>query len=95
MNFFSQIRARRVALDKPAADIARDLAMKLPNLYRLLTGKHDAKASTLSALAASLNAEWVLVPKHLLPEVDRLLAGKTLAPDDVPSTMERLLEGPR
>jgi transcriptional regulator with XRE-family HTH domain len=95
MHFFEQIRARRLALGKTAADIARDLAMKLPNLYRLLTGKHDAKASTLAALAASLHSEWVLVPKHLLPEVNRLLSGKTLAPDNVPSAMERLLETSR
>lgn len=67
--------------------------MKLPNLYRLLTGKHDTRASTLDALAATLNAEWVLVPKHLLPEVNRLLSGKTLAPDNIPSAMERMLEG--
>ena len=95
MNFFDQIRARRIALGKSPAEIARDVVMKLPNLYRLLSGKHDAKASTLAALAASLNAEWVLVPKHLMPDVNRLLSGKTLAPDNVPSAMERLLEEPR
>lgn len=93
MKFFDQIHVRRVALGKSPTDIAREIAMQLPNVYRLLSGKHDAKASTLDALAASVNAEWVLVPKHLLPEVNRLLSGKTLAPDDVPSAMERMLDG--
>ena len=92
MNFVDQLRTRRVALGKSPKDISREIAVQLPNLYRLLTGKHDMKGSTLDALAASLNAEWVLIPKHLLPEVYRLLSGKTLAPDNVPSAMERMLE---
>lgn len=92
MNFLQQIRHRRAALDKPISAIAQEIAMKLPNLYRLLSGRHDTKASTLEALAATLNAQWVLVPKHLVPEVTRLLSGKTLAPDEVPSSIERMLD---
>lgn len=93
MHFVDKLRARRLVSGKSPKDIARDVAMQLPNLYRLLSGKHDMKGSTLDALAASLDAEWVLVPKHLLPEINRLLSGKTLAPDNVPSAMERMLEG--
>lgn len=92
MNFLDQIRDRRAVLKKPVPVIAQEIAMQLPNLYRLLTGRHDTKASTLEALAATLNAEWVLVPKHLAPEVARLLSGKTLAPDAIPSAIERMLD---
>jgi len=92
LNFLDQIRSRRLLLGKPVPVIGREIAMQLPNLYRVLTGKHDTKASTLEALAASLNAEWVLVPKHFVPEVARLVSGKTLALDDVPSAIERMLD---
>lgn len=75
MKFFDQIRARRIALNKAPADIAQDIGMQLSNLYRLLSGRYDTRASTLDALATTLNAEWVLVPKNLRPDVDRLISG--------------------
>jgi hypothetical protein len=91
MNFFDQLRARRAALQRPLPVVAQYVAMERSNLYRLLAGSRDAKASTLSGLAAALDAEWVLVPKHLLPDVERLLSGQTLAPDNVVSSVQRLL----
>jgi hypothetical protein len=39
---------------------------------------------------AQLNTTWVLVPKHLLPEVQRLMSGKTVGPDDTPSTIDQI-----
>jgi hypothetical protein len=57
----------------------------------MLASGRDMRASTLDALASALDAQWVLVPKHLVPEVERLLSGKGIGPDDAPSSIERLL----
>ncbi len=60
------------------------------SVSKLLNGKSEAKAGTLEALADALDASWVLVPKHLLPEVQRLLSGKAIGPDEAPSTVDQL-----
>jgi transcriptional regulator with XRE-family HTH domain len=90
MSQIDQIQARRRQLGKPVQEIAATIAMAPSNLYRALSSRRDMRASSLNAMAAALDAEWVLVPKHLLPEVERLLAGKQIGPDDVPSSIDRL-----
>ncbi|MBB5606768.1 MULTISPECIES: helix-turn-helix domain-containing protein [unclassified Janthinobacterium] len=65
------------------------------SISKLLSGKSEAKAGTLEALADALDATWILVPKHLLPEVQRLLSGKAIGPDDSPSTVDQLFGGGR
>lgn len=92
MALLKQLQARRAAINKPMAEIASYVAMAPSNLYRMLASNRDVKASTLEALAAAMDAEWVLVPKHLKGEVDRLLSGKSLAPDNVPSAVQRMLK---
>lgn len=67
--------------------------MSVPQVSNVLSGKVDSRLSTVEALADSMDASLVLIPKHLLPEVARLLSGKTIRPDDVPSTVDRLLQG--
>jgi hypothetical protein len=91
MGFKSQINARRKLLNRTIPEIAEYVAIQPPNLYRMLASDRDMRGSTLDALAAALDAQWMLIPKHLVPEVERLLSGKTIGPDDVPSSVERLL----
>ena len=62
----------------------------MSSVSKLLNGKSEAKSGTLHALADALNANWVLVPKHLMPEVERLLSGKVIGPDDTPSTIDKI-----
>ena len=64
--------------------------MSVPQVSNVLGGKVDARVGTVEALANAMDANLVLIPKHLLPEVERLLSGKTIGPDDVPSTVDRL-----
>lgn len=78
-------------MKKKVPEIAKYVAMAPSNVYRMFASGRDMKASTLEAFAAALDAQWVLVPKHLLPEVERLLSGKSVGPDDVPSSIERML----
>jgi transcriptional regulator with XRE-family HTH domain len=93
LDFFSQLQLRRKQLGKTIQSVADATGMAAPNVSNIISGKKDAQASTLQALADSLDARWVLVPKHLMPEVERLLSGKTIGPDQVPSTMDRLFGG--
>lgn len=91
MNFIAQITARRKAINRRIIDISRIVGMLPSNLYRILNKESDIRASTLNDLAMALDAQWILVPKHLLPEVERLISGKVIGVDDAPSTIERLL----
>jgi transcriptional regulator with XRE-family HTH domain len=93
MSIARQLRNRKSALGKTLAEISRLTGMSAPHLSNILNGRKDARASTLDAVADALDAEWVLVPRHLQPEVARLLSGKTIAPDDLPSTVDRLFGG--
>jgi len=67
--------------------------MSVPQVSNVLGGKVDARVGTVEALANAMDANLVLIPKHLLPEVERLLSGKTIGPDDVPSTVDRIFGG--
>lgn len=91
MTIFEQLQQRRSQLGKTLQNLANLTAMRVPQVSNVLSGKLDSRLSTVEALADAMDASLVLIPKHLLPEVSRLLSGKTIGPDDVPSTVDRLL----
>lgn len=92
MTIFEQLQQRRGELRKTLKSLANLTAMSVPHISNALSGKVDARFSTLEALADAMDARLVLVPKHLLPEISRLLSGKSIGPDDVPSTIDRFLK---
>ncbi|RDK11407.1 transcriptional regulator [Cupriavidus lacunae] len=71
----------REARGKTLTDIGRVLGMATQNLSAILLGKKDSRASTLEALAAALDAQWVLVPNERVQEVRQVLEGKGSGPD--------------
>ena len=91
MTVFEQLQQRRSQLGKTLQNLSSLTAMSVPQVSNVLSGKLDSRLSTYEALADAMDASLVLIPKHLLPEVARLLSGKTIGPDDVPSTIDRLL----
>lgn len=93
MTVFEQLQRRRKQQRKTLQDLADLTAMNIPQVSNVLSGKLDSRLSTYQALADAMDASLVLIPKHLLPEVERLLSGKSIGPDDVPSTVDRLLGG--
>lgn len=93
MKVFEQLQQRRDQLGKTLQTISTLTAMSVPQVSNVLSGKVDSRLSTVEALADAMDASLVLIPKHLLPELARLLSGKTIGPDDIPSTVDRLLRG--
>jgi len=91
MTVFEQLQKRRSQLGKTLQSLANLTAMSVPQVSNALSGKIDSRLSTLGALADAMDASLILVPKHLLPEISRLLSGKSIGPDNVPSTVDRLL----
>ncbi|HTD04519.1 helix-turn-helix domain-containing protein [Undibacterium sp.] len=91
MNLVRQIKSRQQSLGKTTREIAKLVGMAPSNATNSLAGKIDVRASTLEAFADALDAKWVLVPRHLLPEIERILSGKSIGPDDVPSAAQRFL----
>jgi len=65
--------------------------MRVRQGSKVLGGKVVARLGTVEALANAMGASVVVIPKHLLPEVERLLSGKAIGPDDVPSSVDRFL----
>jgi transcriptional regulator with XRE-family HTH domain len=92
-NLHEQLSQRRKALGRTVSDLATVTGIAQPNLSNILAGKRTALGPTLEAIGEALDAKWVLIPKHLVPEVERLLSGKPIGPDDVPSTVDRLFGG--
>jgi len=90
---FQQLQERRRQLGKTLQHLADLTGMSVPQVSNVLGGKVDARVGTVEALANAMDANLVLIPKHLLPEVERLLSGKTIGPDDVPSTVDRIFGG--
>jgi len=83
---------RRIGL----AAISELVGMAVPNLSTALRGRTDSRASTLEAIASALDAEWVLVPKEHLHEVQQILQGKGTGPDrTAPSAVDAFLGGER
>lgn len=95
MKVSDQLRHHRAELGKTLQSLSDIAAMSVPQVSNVLNGKVDARLSTAETLADAMDASLVLIPKHLLPEVSRLLSGKAIGPDDVPSTVDRLLGGRR
>ena len=93
MSIFEQLQRRRGQVGKTLQSLADLTAMSVPQVSNVLSGKVDSRIGTCEALADAMDASLVLIPKHLLPEVARLLSGKAIGPDDVPSTVDRLLAG--
>ncbi len=93
MRVFEQLQQRRGQLGKTLQAISSLVGMSVPQVSNVLSGKVDSRLSTVEALADAMDASLVLIPKHLLPEVARLLSGKAIGPDDVPTTVDRLLRG--
>jgi transcriptional regulator with XRE-family HTH domain len=93
MKLSKQLNARRAQSGRTLQQIHDVTGIATSSASRLLSGKSEAKAGTLEALADALDANWVLVPKHLLPEVQRLLSGKAIGPDEAPSTVDQLFGG--
>ncbi|NRR34130.1 helix-turn-helix transcriptional regulator [Oxalobacteraceae bacterium] len=93
MTVFEQLQQRRSQRGKTLQYLASLTGMSVPQVSNVLGGKVDARLGTVEALANAMEASLVLIPKHLLPEVERLLSGKTIGADDVPSTVDRLLGG--
>jgi len=92
MAFLPQLKSLLLLRGTPLPKLAEMVGMARPNLSTTLGGKHDTRGSTLDALAAALNAEWVLVPKEHLLVVRRLLEGKDAGPDrDAKSSVELFL----
>lgn len=91
MNFTEQLSRRRDQLTRTNAALATLTGYAASHLSAIFRGKKDCQGSTLEALADALDAQWVLVPRHLMPEVERLMSGKPIGPDDVPSGLERVL----
>ena len=81
MSLLLQCQKMRLARHKTLAELGRTLGMAAQNLSAILRGKNDSRASTLEALAAALDSEWVLVPKERLMEVKQILEGKGSGPD--------------
>jgi transcriptional regulator with XRE-family HTH domain len=93
MSISEQLKQRKADLDRTLDGLSTLSGLSAPHISTVLSGSRDARASTLETLADAMDAQWVLVPKHLLSEVERLLSGKSIRPDDVPSTVDRLFGG--
>lgn len=91
MTIFQQLQQRRNAQGKTLQYLATLTGMSVPQVSNVLGGKVDARLGTVEALANAMEANVVVIPKHLLPEVERLLSGKAIGPDDVPSSVDRFL----
>lgn len=93
MKIPEQLSARRKQTRRSVDQIHQVTGIATSSISNVLNGKVEARSGTLQALADALDCTWVLVPKHLLPEVERLLSGKTIGPDDAPSTVDQLFAG--
>ena len=90
MDFIPQINKRRRLLKRNVSDLSKLIDIEVSNLYRTLKNSPDVRSSTLEGLASGLDSKWILVPKHLIPEVERLISGKPIGVDDAPSSIDTL-----
>ena len=94
MSFVDQVRALLSRRGMSVTELSALTGIARPNLSATLAGKHDARSNTLDALAAGLDAQWVLVPKEHLVAVRQVLAGKGAGPDlQALSAAEMFLKG--
>lgn len=96
MSFVEHVKALLARRGMSVTALSELTGIARPNLSATLAGRHDARSNTLDALAAGLDAQWVLVPKEHLAAVRQVLAGKGTGPDlQAPSAVEMFLEGRR
>ncbi|SMR84687.1 DNA-binding transcriptional regulator, XRE family [Cupriavidus plantarum] len=81
MSLLSQLQAMRQQRNLTITELGRVVGMAAQNLSAILHGKKDSRASTFEALAAAMDAEWVMVPRERLLEVRQVLEGKGGGPD--------------
>jgi hypothetical protein len=81
MSFLTQINSLLVKRAVSVEDLSVLLGIARASLRATLAGKHQPRSSTLHALAAGLDAEWMLVPREHLLEVHQVLKGKGNGPD--------------
>lgn len=93
MNTIDQLRKRREVQGKTLDDLAVLTGLANTTISQILSGKRDSRVGTCELLAAAMDANLVLIPNHLMPEVQRLLSGKAIGPDDVPTAAEMILRG--
>ncbi|MGO4156327.1 helix-turn-helix domain-containing protein [Cupriavidus basilensis] len=92
-SFYDQLQARRATRKSSLGEVARLIGMAPSNLTTALSGRSDVRASTLEAVGAALDAEWVLVPREHLLAVKRLVEGKDSGPDrEAKTSVEMFLE---
>jgi transcriptional regulator with XRE-family HTH domain len=92
MSHVDQLRYLRYDRRMSIGDLAGLSHMDASTAFDVLEGRYDALESTLEALAAGLNAKWVLVPTDLLPSIRRILNVTGWDPDyDAPSAVELFL----
>ncbi|MGO4282485.1 helix-turn-helix domain-containing protein [Cupriavidus sp. RAF20_2] len=92
-SFAAQLGQFRKARGLSLGAVGRLIGMAAPNLSVALSGKQDVRGSTLEAIATALDAEWVLVPREHLAEVQRTVSGKATGPDRAAPTSVDLLLG--
>jgi transcriptional regulator with XRE-family HTH domain len=92
MSHVDQLRHLRYDRRMSIGDLAGLSSMDASTVSDVLEGRYDALESTLEALAAGLNAKWVLVPTDLLPPIRKILSVTGCDPDyDAPSAAELFL----
>ncbi|MFL9927253.1 helix-turn-helix transcriptional regulator [Herbaspirillum lusitanum] len=93
MNIIDQLKKRRENQGKTLDDLSQLTDLASTTISQILSGKRNSRIGTCELLAAAMDAQLVLIPNHLMPEVNRLLSGKTIGPDDVPTAAELILRG--
>ncbi|MBU9200137.1 hypothetical protein KTD31_01800 [Burkholderia multivorans] len=83
MPLIDQLKARQKCQGLKSIELANAVGMAASNLSVTLSGRTDVQSSTLEALAAALDATWVLVPRDRRAAVECLLGE---APDRVATT---------
>lgn len=93
MSIIQQLSERRIQQGLTLKELEKLTGLDTSVISHTLSGNRDSRLSTVEALAGAMNASLVAVPNYLLPEVLRLMSGKAIGPDDVPSAAERILKG--
>ncbi|KAK43916.1 MULTISPECIES: hypothetical protein [Burkholderiaceae] len=81
MSFLTQFESLMLQRGVALETLAERMSMSMPALSSALVGTDSEANSTLSALAAAMEAEWILVPKEHVRELQRLLERDGTAPD--------------
>lgn len=91
MDTIEQLRKRRQEQGKTLEALSQLTGLANASISQILSGKRDPRVGTCELLAAAMDANLVLIPNHLMPEVQRLLSGKAIGPDNVPTAAEMIL----